>query len=80
MFGLIIIENNVVMNSGEERSLIHYFLVKDDFRCQNIGTAMLQIIMSHKEYHDRKIMSVTLLNGTYRSIVANETAELFFKV
>ena len=78
VLGVAIIEKNVVMNSEEERSLIHYLLVHDNIRCENIGTAMLQMIMSQKDYHEHKIMCVTKLAIKYQPIVASETADTFF--
>ena len=80
MLGLAIIEKNVVMNSEEERSLIHYLLVNDNIRCENIGTAMLQMIMSQKEYHECNIMCVTKLAIKYQPIVSVEHADTFFLI
>ena len=77
--GAAIIEKNVQINSGEHRSLIYYLLVHKDIRFQNIGTAMLKMIMSQPEYVGRKIMSVTRLQHKYHSVVSMECTDLFFE-
>ena len=59
VIALAIVEKEVVMNSGEQHSLIHYILVDDDLRFKNVGTAFLNMIMSPKEYRDRKVICVT---------------------
>ena len=65
------------MNSEEVRSLILYFMVDDKFRQQNVGTAMLKMIMSHKEYHDRKVIFVTHLNKKYGYVIALDMYDPF---
>ena len=65
------------MNSGGHRSLIHYFLVHNDIRFQNIGTAMLKMIMSQLEYVGRKIMSVKRLQHKCLSVVSMECTDFF---
>ena len=61
VIALAIVEKEVVMNLGEQRSLIHYILVDDDLRFNNVSTAFLKMIMIPKEYRDRKVMCVTYL-------------------
>lgn len=53
-------------------------MVHEDFRQQHVGTAMLKMIMNHKEYHDRKVMLVTYLNHIYKSVVPNEIFAPFY--
>ena len=57
--GVAIIEKDVQMTSGNNRSLIQYLLVNPDTRLQHVGTAMLKMIMIQPEYVDREIMAVT---------------------
>ena len=53
-------------------------MVHEDFRQQHVGTAMLKMIMNHKEYHDCKVMLVTYLNHIYKSVVPNEIFAPFY--
>ena len=62
MVGVAIIEKDVQINSGKNRSLIHYFMVNPDICTQHIGTAVLKVIMTQQEHVGRKIMAVTRLS------------------
>ena len=79
VIALAIVEKDVLMTSGEERSLIHYFLVDADFRFKNVGTAMLKMIMSPKEYCDRKVMFVTNFAKKYSTILNKTRYDEFFQ-
>ena len=77
--GVTIIEKDVQMTSGNNRSLIHYLLVNPDVRLQHIGTAMLKMIMMKPEYVNCKIMAVTKLCHEYNGIVGMEYTDTFFE-
>ena len=79
VIALAIVEKEVVMNSGEERSLIHYILVHDDIRFKNVGTVFLKMMMSPKQYRDRKVMCVTYLPKKYSEIIPTERNDFFFQ-
>ena len=47
--GVTIVEKTVQMTKGQDRSLIHYLCVLPQIRRENVGTAMLKMIMSQRE-------------------------------
>ena len=67
------------MNSGDKGFLIHYIMVDAGFRFKNVGTAMIKMIMSPKDYCDRKVMSVTYLPKNYSEIIKRSRNDEFFK-
>ena len=78
MIGVDIIEKNVQMTSWHNRSLIHCLLVNPDICNQHIGTTMLKMVMSHRDYVDCKIMAVTSLSKEYNAVVGFECFRAFF--
>ena len=69
MVSVTITEKEVQMSSGPNRSLIHYLLVKPDIYLQDIGTAMLKMIIIQRDFVNHKIMAVTLLSQNYSDVV-----------
>ena len=57
------------LGTGEDRTLIHYLCVKPEVHYQNIGLALLKIIMSQHEYCNHKVMAVASLHSSYLGAV-----------
>ena len=79
VIALAIVEKNVVMNSEDDiRPVIHYIMVDPEFRYKGVGSAFLKMMMNHKQYHDSKVMAVSLLHSQYRSVIGIEVNDPFF--
>ena len=55
----MIVEKTVLMTKGCDRTLIHYLCVDEEFRRQNVGTALMKTVMQRFECNDKEIMAVT---------------------
>ena len=76
---VVIVEKNVLMTKGHDRSLIHYLVVLHEFCRQYIGAAMFKMSMSQDKYEDRNIIAVTSLPKSYGGVLSYETNGKFFK-